>query len=189
MSDKLEETYTVDEFCNKFRTLSEQAKYALVDSVVVDKYVPYNEKIVACNNIIKNTFFIEDENTKNKKLYVNSPAEHMFRCLYLVKLYTKIQIDFKKCLDQFEALNCLGVFNIVFDKIPNRELQEFHMVLEMVESDTLRNEYETHAFVANQVERFGQLIGILAKPSLAQLSEMVQNIKKEDIQKIIAQLS
>lgn len=191
MSNKLvKDTYSVNDFCKKFEnTTIQQVKNELIEKIMNPHYVPYEKKDAMCQQIIKVTYYKKNENEKNPTLHINSRQEYMFKCLYLVKEYTTLKIDFKQSLQQFNLLNETGVLDCIFKNIPENEMREFHMVLEMVESDTLRNEYETHAFISNQVERFGQLIGTLAKPNLDQLSKVIQNINKEDIQKIITQLS
>lgn len=41
----------------------------------------------------------------------------------------------------------------------------------MTVDDLLTNEYETHSFIRNQVERFGSLIGASIKPFIDQFDE------------------
>ena len=47
----------------------------------------------------------------------------------------------------------------------------------------MTNQYETHSFISNQVERFGTLIGVTLKPVLEKISEQIENMSDEDVDK------
>ena len=73
--------------------------------------------------------------------------------------------------------------------IPDRELKEFDVILDMVRNDVIQNEYETHAFIANQVERFGELAGVVLKPAIEQLGKAIENIDEKTVDNIIKKLN
>ena len=62
------------------------------------------------------------------------------------------------------------------------------MILDMVENDVVHNEYETHAFISNQIERFGELFGYVAKPALDRLGEVLENMDESTIDKMVEKL-
>ena len=43
------------------------------------------------------------------------------------------------------------------------------MVLQMTQDDVIANEFENHAFISQQIERFGKLIGTALSPVISQL--------------------
>ena len=55
----------------------------------------------------------------------------------------------------------------MFCDIPDHEIKEFNTVIQMTADDLYANEYEPHAFIKSQVERFGTLIGNVVGPILS----------------------
>lgn len=186
MSNKLVKTikkYTVKEFCKKYNeTNVEQTKQALIENVMNPHYIPYEMKITICEKIIENSYY-KKNNDGVKKLHINSPAQYMLYCLYLVKQYTHIEVDLSKSLEEFNMLNECELLDILLNCIPEREIKEFRMILDMVENDIMQNEYEIHAFISNQVERFGELFGHIAKPALDRLSDVLENMDENTVNK------
>ena len=79
-------------------------------------------------------------------------------------------------------------FDVFLGLIPEKELKEFRMILDMTENDLLQNEYELHSFISNQVERFGQLFGHVAKPAIDRLRDTIVNIDENTIDKMVGKL-
>lgn len=176
--------YTVEEFCKKYNeTNIDQVKEGLVNKVMNPHYVSYEMKITICEMILENSYYKKTEvnGVEVKKLHINSPAQYMLYCLNLVKYYTNIIVDFSKALEEFNMLNECRLLDVIISHIPERELKEFRMILDMAESDLMKNEYETHAFISNQVERFGELFGRISKPALDRLIEILENMDEKTI--------
>jgi hypothetical protein len=183
--------YTVEEFCKKYnRTNVEQMKGKLIADVMNLHYVPYENKITICEMIIESSYYkINEKNgIKVKKLHVNSPAKYMLYCLNLVSNYTNIKVDFKNALKDFNLLNECEVLDIIYGTIPEKELKEFRMVLDMVENDVMQNEYETHAFISNQAERFGELFGSIISPAIEQLNNTLESMDEKTVEKMFDKL-
>lgn len=189
------EKYTVEKFCKKYNeTNIEQTKVALIEKVMNMHYVSYEKKIAICEKIVENSYYkkvktVEKDGIEVKKLHVNSPVSYMLYCLYLVKEYSNIEVDFSKVLEEFNMLNESELLDIIISNISEKELKEFRMVLDMVESDTIQNEYESHAFISNQVERFGELFGHIVSPALEKFGESLQNMDEKTIDKMINKLN
>lgn len=187
MSAKLiKDKYTVKDFCKKYNeTKVEQTKQALIEKVMNPHYVPYEMKITICEKIIENSYYKKNNDGKNERLFVNSPIQYMLYCLWLVKQYTNIDIDLSKSLDEFNLLNENGLIDIIASNIPEKELKEFRMILDMIENDTVQNEYEIHSFISNQVERFGELFGYIAKPAFDELRNIIENFDEKKVEKLL----
>ena len=192
MSNKLVKStkkYTVKEFCKKYNeTNLEQVKQSLLENAMNSHYVPYEMKITICEKIIENSYY-KKNNDGVKKLHINSPAQYMLYCLWLVKQYTHIEVDLSKSIEEFNMLNECGLLDAIINCISEREIKEFRMILDMVENDVMQNEYETHAFISNQVERFGELFGHIVNPALDRISEILENVDEKTVDKIINKLS
>ena len=188
----MDKKYTVKEFCKKYNEIkSTPAKATFIESLINVSYVPLEEKVTICEKIIKSSYYKETERNglKVKKLHVYSPAQYMLYHLYIISKYTNISIDFKNSLEEFNMLNKHDLFDVFLDLVPEKELKEFRMILEMTENDLLQNEYETHAFISNQVERFGQLFGSIAKPAIDRLRETVSGINSKNIDEIVEKIT
>ena len=183
--------YTVKNFCKKYNDLETiESKEIFIKSVMNEHYIPYEEKVAVCENIVNNTYYknVDRNCVSVKKLHINSPAQHMLFGLQLVKQYTNIDVDLKKSLEEFNLLNKSGVMNIVLTLIPETEFKEFEMLLGMICNDVMCNEYETRAFISNQVERFGELTGAVLTPLFEQLNKTIENIDEKTVDKIVNKL-
>ena len=180
--------YTVKDFCKKYNGLNTtEEKLEFIKNMMNSNYVPYEMKITICERIVEKSYYKTSEKNgiKVKKLHVDSTVKYMLYCLNLVRQYTNIDIDFKNSLEEFNLLNGCGVLDAIYSEIQEKELKEFRMILDMVENDVIQNEYETHAFIANQIERFGELFGSITKPALNRLSEVIENMDDKTIEKIV----
>ena len=176
--------YTVKNFCKKYNEANiEQTKEAYVKSVMNPCYVPYEKKISLCEKIIQASYYKKDMHG-NKKLHIDSPVQYMLYCLTMLNEYTNISVDFSNVIEEFNLLNKNNLFEAIFYLIPEKETKEFNVVLDMVRNDTLQNEYETHAFISGQVERFGELIGVSLKPVLEELTRTLENMDEKTVDKI-----
>lgn len=180
--------YTVAGFCKEYNDAkSNEVKELLIKDVMNIDYVPYERKITICEKIIDNTYYTKDENNI-KKFHVYSPGRYMLYCLWLVKEYTNIEINFKESLLEFNLLNKYRLFDMIIAQIPEIEVKEFRMILDMVENDIITNKHEIHSFISEQVERFGKLIGFTLKPLIEQFNNIIKNIDEEAINKITMKL-
>ena len=68
--------------------------------------------------------------------------------------------------------------------IPVSEISELRTLIDMKQKDELTNRCEIHNFISGQVARFGELIGIILKPAIDKISEQLENMSEEDIEKI-----
>lgn len=157
----------------KFRKTPEE-KEKIVREHMKNEYVSYEKKADIAKAIIDNCYWteIKDANGNlNKVFHIDSVAKHMCTCMALVDLYTDIerQKSDGKMLEDFNTLNGSGLLDMILSNIDQRELKEFNMVLQMVGDDEITNEYENHAFIAQQVERFGTLTGNVLLPIVSQL--------------------
>ena len=184
----MDKKYTVKDFVKKYNaSKSDQTKETLVKSIMNTDYVPYERKITICKKIIENSYYTKSSNG-TKKLHFNSPAQYMLYCLWMVSEYTNINIDLKNSLDEFNLLNKYDLFDVITEKIPEKESKEFNVILDMVRNDVIQNEYETHAFISGQVERFGELAGVVLKPAIEQLAKSFEAMDEKTIDKLFNKL-
>lgn len=183
-----EKKYTVKEFCKKYNDVNtEQIRESLLQSIINPHYINYEIKITICKNIIESSYYKKDRNG-NKKLYIDSPIQYLLYCLQIVEQYTLIKVDFDNVVEDFNLLNKSKILDEIINILPEYELKEFNIVLDMVRNDAIQNEYETHAFISNQIERFSELFGHIVKSSIDNLSTVIKNMDEKTVDSLIGKL-
>lgn len=169
-------------FMTKYKNKkTDEEKIEFVKEHVKNEYIPLEQKANVAKAIVDSSYWKEEKfgDEVTKKFYVDSVANYMLKCMAMIDLYTDIERQKAdgKMLDDFNTLNGSGILDLIIQNIDQRELKEFNMVIQMVQDDTISNEYENHAFISNQVERFGKLIGISLAPVIAQMdAEKIKQI-------------
>ena len=170
----------------KFRK-TEEEKEKFVKEHLIDNYIPYEQKADVAKAIVDASYWKDEKGTDGKEhrvLHIDSIAKHMLTCMSLVDLFTDIerQKNDNKMLDDFNTLNGAGILDFIIQNVNQRELKEFNMILQLTCEDVIANEFENHAFISKQVDRFGKLIGFAITPFLENLDidkikEVVNEIK------------
>ena len=196
---------TVKEFVKKYTSLqNDKTKENFIKGIKIKDYIPYERKADLCKVLVNTSSYDkkEDENGNiiSRTFKRDSILEYMMFNLMLVKEYTSIEVDYKNNVEEFNLLNepnvavkyedgneiKVGLVDILISKIPDRELQEFKMILDLTKRDLMQNEYETHAFIQNQVGRIIDMLGIVAKtaePVLVGMGKKIENMDEKDIKK------
>ena len=135
----------------------------------VEKYVPFLQKAEIAKKIVESTCLND-----NGYIELNSPLKYMLYCRTVVDVYTNIKLSNKVedelddnaigllMVAEFDALNSRGLFETIFNKIPEKELNEFNTVMDMATNDIMANKYEPHAYFGNLVDRIANVINFIA---------------------------
>lgn len=154
----------------------------------VAQYIPYQKKMLFAENIVETTSWLR-EDKKKVKIMINSPVKYLLYCRCVVEAYTNLEAETENWLEEYDLLNESGVLDVIFKMIPEKECNEFSTVLSMTYEDFITNNYEMHAFISGQVERFGNLTGIAIAPYLDKLSASITALDDSKIEKIGTLLS
>lgn len=172
----------IDTFIKLFDSKKDDAdKIDAVKQIMKNETIKYTDKVDRANLIAKHSYYTKEKDVNRVEQDVfrqNSAAKYMLYSLSLVDMYTTLEVDFKKSVDCFEKING-EILDLIISLIDERERKEFKMLLDFACDDIMTNEYEPHAFLRNQVNRFGELIGA----SLAPVLESVDMNKLEEIVK------
>lgn len=162
-------------------------KAAFVRKHIKSNYIPFETKADTAHAIVASCYWrtAKDINGDDyEEFYIDSIAKYMLTCMSMVELYTDIdrRIADSTMLEDFNTLNESGVIDLIINSIDDRELKEFNMVIQMACDDAIANEYENHAFIRQQVERFGYLIGntlapVLGRLDINKIEEILKNVK------------
>lgn len=165
---------------------SNEEKLQIVKKYIKNEYVPYEKKADIAKAIIDNSYYKDEiglDGKSHRILYVNSVAKYMLTCMSIVDLYTTIERSTGdgKMLEDFNKLNESGILDLVIQSVDERELKEFNMVLQMTSDDVMANEYENHAFISKQLDRFGEIFRVVVSPVL-------ENIDLDKVKEVMAQI-
>lgn len=175
---------------SKCTTSSAKESY-LNRTIKVNNYVSYMTKIDEATKIVNASSYqaVVDENGnyKSKNIRISSPIRFALTMMEIIDLYTNISVDITKFLEEFDALNSLGVIEKIIAKIPESEITEFNTVVSMVYDDFIINENEIHRFIESQVSRLANVLNFITKasePALEKIAEKVSSIDDSDIEKL-----
>ena len=175
----------IDTFLKLYETKkTDDEKAEAIKQIMKNNRVSYSDKVDRAGIIVKNSYHIKQKDvdgTEREVFEQNSAAKYMLYSLTLVDLYTTLEIDFKQSLELFEKING-EVLDMIIMSIDERERKEFQMLLDFACDDLLVNEYEPHAFIREQVERFASLFGTIIAP-------VIENIDINRIEEVLKQIS
>ena len=152
----------------------------LKDNLEITTYVPFVKKVTYAASLAQNTMI--DKDTGNVR--VSSESNYLFFVRSIIELYTDLEIENNAFYDEYDLLNESGLLDEIMQMIPEKEINEFKMLCDLKREDILTNQYETHSFISDQVTRFGELIGVSLKPLLEKISDQLDNMDKNDLDKI-----
>lgn len=171
----------LDEFFNEYNIKDDGEKVDFVRSHIKYDYVDYEKKVAIAQSIVQNSYWKSykdiDGNDKTE-FYIDSTVKHMLICMAIISLYTDIdRSNESSILKDFNELNKVGILDMVLENSNQRELKEFKMVVDMVCSDLIANEYENHAFFAKQIDKIVDMGKIVLRPIIEQVDiEKLNNV-------------
>ncbi len=172
----------VDEY-NKQNTKDSKASY-LKKALNIKKYLSYKLKMSLANNIVQSTSYaIKASNDTNEKveylrtnrIEINSNYRSILFCCAILSNYTNIKIDMAKFIEEYDMLKELNLIDAIIDMIPKEEINECEIVLQRTYDDFMVNNYETHAFISNQVQRVVDTLNVVLEPIVEKLASMTDS--------------
>ena len=190
----------IKEFCKEYSNRVDKLKGDyLKENIKITPYLPFIKKDALAQNIVNATTYKFEDYTKEdgttgrrrtNQIQINSTAQMLLFYRVIIENYTDLEVETEGFYEEYDALNESGVlFELTADfeghpsLIPAKEISELREMIEMKQRDEMTNQYETHSFISNQVERFGTLIGVTLKPVLEKISEQIENMSDEDVEK------
>ena len=172
----------IKEFTEKYNAMATDRlkEDYLNDNLHIKTYLPFLTKVTLADKLAKVTTLDKDTGNVNVKSDIN----YLLFCRMIVEQYTDLQVETEGFYEEYDLLNESGLLDKIMQMIPEKEINEFKMICDMKKSDLLQNKYENHAFISEQVTRFGELIGTILKPALDKISEQLENLSDEDIENI-----
>ena len=192
---------TIKNFVNEYTKRADQLKEQyLKENLKITSYVPLLRKDAIAQVIVdRSTYKYENYtkedgtigNRKTDKIQINSITQYILFCRVLIENYTNLEIETKEFVEEYDALKECGLLDKLMvgnenvpPMIPVSEISELRTLIDMKQKDELTNRCEIHNFISGQVTRFGELAGVLLNPVFDKISEQLENISDEDVDKI-----
>ena len=191
----------IKEFCENYKNkaTNKLKEDYLKENLKITTYLPFIKKDALAQNIVNATTYKFENYTKEdgtigrrrtNQIHVNSTTQMLLFYRVIIENYTDLEVETEGFYEEYDALNESGVlFELTADFeghpsiIPAKEISELRGMIDLKQRDEMTNQYETHSFISNQVERFGTLIGVTLKPVLEKISEQIENMSEEDVEK------
>ena len=170
------------------------------DNLQVINYVPFIKKVTLATNLVNATTFeqetyidVEDnEQTRSTgRIKFNSPSTSLLFNRTLIENYTNLQVETKGFFEEYDLLKSSGILDKLIipteyrdSYIPSSEIAELNTIVDMTRQDVINNNYEIHSYISNQVERFGILTGNVLSPIFSAISENIENLDEDKINKL-----
>ncbi len=178
MNNENIEKISVADFLKKYdEAESAEDKEACIKKIVIDRYVPYSEKVVYINQILNTAHF------KNNVLVWNTPKEKVLYAWTLLRLYTSLNVsdNFNNEYDLIMSRNDLQAQ--ITSYMPNDKMEFCNMFYDM-KSDfnaNVVNDYTqlTEAVSLGVLKGAEMVLDALEKvlPDLMNAAQMSMDIK------------
>ncbi len=184
------------EFVEKYDAIAtESLKNDFIkDNVIFVDYIPFIKKDALAQKLIDVSMYEYEDYTdksgkvnrrKTDKIKVNSVVQYLLFCRIIIENYTNLEVETDGFFEEYDALKQSGLLDklmvgteIAAPLIPQSEISEFKTIIDIKQKDLLYNATEIHNYVNSLVERFGDIIDVLAKPIMDKAIEQMGDAEK-----------
>lgn len=179
-----ENAITIDKLIDGYskRTSIKMKEEYLKAVIKIKPYVSYGVKMFLADNIINNSCL------KDGRVYIDSCKKYILYVFALIDTYTNIEITEKQWLFEYDALDSMGIIELILTLIPEKEVATFKTILDMKHNDLMTNRYGTYAFIEDQVERIVNVAPNLTEafiPLIEKLNEKLETLDESKIEKML----
>ena len=179
-----ENAITIDKLIDGYskRTSIKMKEEYLKAVIKIKPYVSYGVKMFLADNIINNSCL------KDGRVYIDSCKKYILYVFALIDTYTNIEITEKQWLFEYDALDSMGLIELILALIPEKEVATFKTILDMKHNDLMTNRYGTYAFIEDQVERIVNVAPNLTEafiPLIEKLNEKLETLDESKIEKML----
>ena len=190
----------IKQFCKEYNNRVPQMRENYIkENLVITPYVPFVKKDVLAQKLVDLTTYKYEDYTKEDgtigrrktdTIQVNSTIQYLLFCRLIIENYTSLTVETEGFFEEYDALKSSGLLDrLMIDTeasdslIPMNEIAELRSLVSMKQSDIMTNYCEPHNYVNSLVERFGNIIDVLAKPIMDKAMEQMnkgENVEGND---------
>lgn len=176
---------TVENFISEYKNIPLMNRDKYLEDLIKTKYIPFTEKVDVCKLIIESTCYTKNENGE-QRIHIRSYGIYLFFTMFIIDKYTDIDVDLKNAAHEYDLLNKEDkLIKQLYTFIPEEEIAEFNMVLDMVKDDFMNNEYQIGNYISNRLDNFAKILGTVLSPALDKLSSSINEIDDKKVGKIL----
>lgn len=196
---------TIKEFCEQYQSRIPQMQESYIkENLVITPYVPFIKKDALADKLVDVSTYIFEDYTKEDgtvgrrktdKIRVNSTVQYLLFCRLVIENYTNLTVKTEGFYEEYDALKECGLLDKLMvstetrpSLIPMDEIAELRALIDFKQKDLLFNKTEVHNYVDSLLERFGDVLDVLAKPimdkAMEQMSE-TENVEENDFLEVI----
>ncbi len=152
-----------------------EAKQELMKKHIKTTYVPYVEKLAACEKIILVSMYRKDDRTGKVYFRMDTPSQCVLFSMTVIEYYTDITYDRAVVFDHFDLLEKNGVLQYLIPEI-ERDYDAFRKILDMMMNDRVMEEQNLIGWLNNKTEALklwsetsleGIMEGLMKSPAAA----------------------
>lgn len=174
----MENKISVKQFVDTYKEAVNQEE--VVNSIIVNKYVPFLIKTECAKHIVEN------HNLTEKGIQSNTGKMYLSFTASILRLYTNLDISTTNTDVDYDMLQQYGLIDIICQAI-GKDLEEYRKIFGMCEEDFRTNYLSTPSFVQRQVSRIvnalekyvHSLQNWLSKIDNSKIDSLIEEIQKE----------
>ena len=146
----------VDVFVKQIKMNKDRETY--IQQRIIKDYIPYEEKIARCEQIINVSSYID---VGDHKIYrINTPIRFLLTALTIINEYTDIDISFDddQFVKEYNLLDANGLIDELLKAIPKHEHETWMMLLTMIDDDKHENERSLIAYFDTKIEAITNIL-------------------------------
>lgn len=196
---------TIKQFCEEYKNRVPQLQETYIkDNLVITPYIPFVKKDALADKLVDVSTYVFEDYTKEDgtlgsrktdKIRVNSTVQYLLFCRIVIENYTNLTVETEGFYEEYDMLKSSGLLDKLMvstetrlSLIPMDEIAELRAIIDMKTKDEIFNKTEVHNYVNSLVERFGDIIDVLAKPIMDTVMEQMdntENIKDNDFLEVV----
>ena len=195
----------IKQFCKEYKNRVPQMQESYIkDNLVITPYVPFVRKDALADKLVDiSTYIFEDYEKedgtigrrKTDKIRVNSTVQYLLFCRLVIENYTNLTVETEGFFEEYDLLKQSGLLNklMIGDDaeqplIPMDEIAELRTIIDMKQKDVLFNKTEVHNYIDSLLERFSDVLNVLAKPIMDKAMEQMnetENVEGNDFLEVV----
>ena len=189
----------IKEFVEEYNKRVPQLQETYIkDNLVITPYVPFVRKDALSDILIKRSTYEYENYTKEDgtvgsrptdKIKVNSVVQYILFCRVIIENYTNLTVETEGFFEEYDLLKSSGLLDKLMvstetraSLIPMDEIAELRAIIDMKQKDEIFNKTEVHNYVNSLVERFGDIIDVLAKPIMNKAMEQMGETETDNVE-------
>ena len=196
---------TIKEFCEQYQSRIPQMQESYIkENLVITPYVPFIKKDALADKLVDVSTYIFEDYTKEDgtvgrrktdKIRVNSTVQYLLFCRLVIENYTNLTVKTEGFYEEYDALKECGLLDKLMvntetrpSLIPMDEIAELRALIDFKQKDLLFNKTEVHNYVDSLLERFGDVLDVLAKPIMDKAMEQMgeaENVEGNDFLEVV----